>query len=352
MKKCKQKFEEMSPVTLYKFKDQFEGEERERTIYDVLETAHYPDGTYGKYVNSPIISKFIWNLLGDHISRNERSNRDDINPSLFTSFRLDGHGFSKKLLPFLRRHGIIFDGYSDEFEDAMKLAQIYLSKSLPNVICSFSQSDEITVICGPSKIDKNGNRTTIPHNGRFQKYASIAASGAASRFTFALAQSKVHCGEFHELDMIPAIEFDCRIAQYDSFESAMQLVLWRAYDCSINGISSGVNFNHFHNKKTVQGFNSTKKLKFLHENNFLDGMTNHQLYGTFIWKKYLFSEEENQENETLDKVAKRPKVGLRVLSTQLLKFIKDAKSLELVDNSYFPYDAFDDVNIDDCITLS
>eukprot|EP00971_Amphidinium_carterae_P062658 1240264-Amphidinium_carterae.1 len=34
--------------------------------------------------------------------------------------------------------------------------------------------------------------------------------------------------------------FDCRIASYESFEQAVSLLLWRAYDCGVNGVSDKV----------------------------------------------------------------------------------------------------------------
>lgn len=56
--------------SLYIFKDDnLDGTNRERNIYDVLETSLTSDVKIGKYINSPIISKqFIWTTLGDYIS--------------------------------------------------------------------------------------------------------------------------------------------------------------------------------------------------------------------------------------------------------------------------------------------
>ena len=34
--------------------------------------------------------------------------------------------------------------------------------------------------------------------------------------------------------------FDCRIAAWDSWEEAKALLLWRAYDCTVNGVSDAV----------------------------------------------------------------------------------------------------------------
>ena len=37
-----------------------------------------------------------------------------------------------------------------------------------------------------------------------------------------------------------APHFDCRVGSYASWEEARALLLWRAYDCSVNGVSDAV----------------------------------------------------------------------------------------------------------------
>ena len=34
--------------------------------------------------------------------------------------------------------------------------------------------------------------------------------------------------------------FDCRMGSYASWEEARALLMWRAYDCSVNGVSDAV----------------------------------------------------------------------------------------------------------------
>jgi len=308
-------------MSLYKFVDddlENEGKKRERTIYDVLRTARYPSVSHGKYINGPIVKKKLWTLLGDYLSKGEKMNRNDLDPTLFSTFRMDGHSFSKKILPFLKSKGIISKGYSLDFENAMKLAQVYVFDSIPNVICSFCQSDEITVLMGPSKIDKNGNICPIAHRGRFQKYNSLPSSGVASTFVLALATALVERGETSKVPFIPSVEFDCRIGQYTSFEAAMQMILWRAYDCSVNGISSGIHLNEIPNKKSTDRFNSSQKLEFLESNGLLETMTDHQLYGTFLWKEYV---EETIVTKKGSYV--RHQMKMRNRSDQILKVIKE-----------------------------
>merc|ERR1711972_1295132 len=81
-----------------------------------------------------------------------------------------------------------------------------------------------------------------PHarNGRVAKLTTLAASLVTARFNLILAQACVDGGiELHELvGVLP--HFDCRMASFSSWEEARALLLWRAYDCSVNGVSDAV----------------------------------------------------------------------------------------------------------------
>lgn len=326
---------ESNITTLYKFIDddiENEGQKRERTIYDVLRSSRYSSTNYGKYINSPIIKKKMWEELGNYLSQNERNNRNDIDPTLFYTIRMDGHSFSKKILPDLRSKGIISRGYSLEFEKAMKDAQMYVFNSVQNAICCFCQSDEITVLVGPSKINKDGKICNIAHNGRFQKYNSLPSSGVASAFSLSLVSSMLEANKFDKVQLITPVEFDSRIGQYDSFESAMQMILWRAYDCSVNGISSGIHLNEIPNKKLADRFNSSQKLEFLDSLNILTNMTDHQLYGTFLWKKYVEEDFVFKNIEVLSYT--RRELVIIGKSIQLLKVLKEFMTNETNETNY------------------
>ena len=315
---------------------------RSRSIYDILSTARYPDETIGKYVNGPILNKRdIWDKVGDYISIKERQCVSDIRNDVYYTIRLDGRNFSKGVLPKLRKLGIISSGYSLEFQNAMQFAQHQLFTSIPNAICSFTQSDEITILVGPSRINKNGKRTPLRNLGRFQKYISHAASTVSSTFVISLQNNLVDRGEYNLLKSLFPVEFDARIAQYDSFEAAMQLILWRSYDSAVNGISSGVHFKNLPNKTSLNHLNSTEKLRYLEENGLLDAMTNHQLYGTFMWTSYTTEEKLNDQGESYT----RTHVTIEEKSFQLLKTMKSfmCNSENHLDNERFLNDRFNEL---------
>merc|ERR1719387_1890594 len=95
------------------------------------------------------------------------------------------------------------------------------------------------VLIKPTKVIR-GERQVHIYNGRVQKIASLAAGLVTAKFLMELGQLCV--GEGKGLDGLAQIlpHFDCRIGQYDSWEEARALLMWRAYDCSVNGVSDAV----------------------------------------------------------------------------------------------------------------
>merc|ERR1719210_433694 len=74
--------------------------------------------------------------------------------------------------------------------------------------------------------------------------------------------------------------FDCRLGHYSSWEEARGLLLWRAYDCSVNGVSDAV----YHIKgsgKQVQGSGKKSKVEWLWKQGKLP-RPKHQAYGTVL----------------------------------------------------------------------
>jgi len=79
--------------------------------------------------------------------------------------------------------------------------------------------------------------------------------------------------------------FDCRLGSYATFEEAMSLILWRAADCGVNGVSDAVHKS----KGTIPGAKkivekgTDEKLKWLAENKLLP-LEQHQAYGSYFVK--------------------------------------------------------------------
>merc|ERR1712060_529905 len=74
--------------------------------------------------------------------------------------------------------------------------------------------------------------------------------------------------------------FDCRLGHYSSWEEARALLLWRTYDCSVNGVSDAVYQTHRAGKK-IMGGATPAKLQWLAENGLLP-LPAHQARGAYF----------------------------------------------------------------------
>jgi len=120
------------------------------------------------------------------------------------------------------------------------------------------------------------------------------------------------------LELAP--HFDCRMASYDSFEEARALLLWRAYDCSVNGISDAVYHSEgFSGKKELMTKGMGEKLKWLKDAKRLP-LRPHQAFGTYFTRVKFLKEGWNpvkKENVT----SWRSRID-RMEGTPLLKLAK------------------------------
>merc|ERR1711879_84196 len=112
--------------------------------------------------------------------------------------------------------------------------------------------------------------------------ATLAAGLVTSRFVTELGQLCVR--EEKGLDGLSEVlpHFDCRVGYYQSWEEARALLMWRAYDCSVNGVSDAV----YHTKgsgKKAQGLGKREKVDWLWKQGLLP-LPRHQAYGSLLVK--------------------------------------------------------------------
>lgn len=138
------------------------------------------------------------------------------------------------------------------------------------VLYVFTQSDEFTIIINKcnNEIDKI-------------KLLTESSSKISSKFI----KEVIKISSLDKIDLLPNIAFDARIGMYNTLHEAFELILWRAYDCSINGISQAVYFCGNPGSKLVSLKNSNEKLKYLFENKLLP-LSDHQAYGTLFKKNH------------------------------------------------------------------
>jgi len=238
------------------------------------------------------------------------------------------HQISKKseeLHQKMRREGVFPErGYSPEFAEIMQVcAQKLMDKN--KGYCAYTQSDEITVLVAPTSLQplprgaaEGAERAHFPHdyNGRVQKLASQNAAYCAALFNHQLVQFYARSrgaarrkesegenkaqvrDEESESDLtafLPPMEFlatfDCRVGSYATKEEALSLVLWRARDCGVNGISDKVHHlkgdttvldtpEKVKERSAVSAKSSHEKIKWLHQMGLFP-LPEHQAYGSF-----------------------------------------------------------------------
>lgn len=225
------------------------------------------------YILPPFVDKNTWLTLGDHLKQNEKLNQNQIDGSKWISLRLDGKGFSKKMRR-MRALNIFPFGYSTKFGLIMKHCCLKLMKEY-NAKYSYTQSDEITIIIPPASII-NGCIQPHCYNGRTEKLCSLASSLVTAEFNMEIFKYALKSNVI--LDS--PFQFDCRTASYDSEIEALSLILWRAYDCSINGISDAIYKSTLPNRKNLIRLSTDKKLIKLNENELLP-LPIHQTHGSF-----------------------------------------------------------------------
>mmetsp|Transcript_1398 Transcript_1398/g.1807 ORF Transcript_1398/g.1807 Transcript_1398/m.1807 type:complete len:364 (-) Transcript_1398:45-1136(-) len=245
-----------------------------------------PDVDMKLHYLPPHIPKSEWSILGDLIVSKEKScyeeNNISINGSKWISLRLDGQGFSKTIKT-LRKLGFFEEkedengGFSIIFANIMKECLLKLMKEC-NGLIGFTQSDEMIIIIPPTNIIKNIQQ---PHNrnGRIIKLATLSSGLVSSMFSLKLSEIciKNNIPISKLIDISP--HFDCRVASYNNYNEVIGILLWRGYDCSINGISDATYQNKKICPKNILMSNKNKKLKWLYENNKLP-LHSHQAYGT------------------------------------------------------------------------
>lgn len=272
---------------------------KQNNIYVLLATIGqktnlYIDGKQEKlpetYIPNPPIVKNVWEQLGNKLSINEKI-MQNICGSKYYSVRLDGKNFSN-IIPSLRRLGIFSDKYSFEFEKIMIATMKNLCDIFSGWIYAFTQSDEITIIFKPANICNDIQQEHI-FSGRHDKIATLMASTATSTFikhVMILAITKNLPIEL--LERIPNVCFDGRIGIYNTCKDAFELILWRAYDCGVNGLSSGVLTSNIIGATKMNGACCDKKIAWLSDNGLLP-LPPHQTYGTFLFQTKEPKECEN-----------------------------------------------------------
>ena len=227
----------------------------------------------------PHVSKPAWTALGNLIAAREQGCAGNVSGERWISLRLDGSGFSSAVRS-MRKQGVIEPtGFSERFARSMvKCCEGLMEKF--NAVLGYTQSDEMVVFIKPTNV-VHGERQVHSRSGRVTKTCTLAAGYVTARFNMELSRMVLESGG--TIDALARIlpHFDCRMGSWYSWEEARSLLLWRAYDCSVNGVSDAVHHSSHAGKKKAIGLGKREKLQWLFERDMLP-LPRHQAYGTVL----------------------------------------------------------------------
>lgn len=225
---------------------------------------------------TPNISRKAWNKVGDKINVVEHAPVMMVPHDKVFTLRLDikNMGTHKKGLEAL---GILSRGWNEDFASSMvDVSQILAREYRATYV--YTQSDEITLIVAP------GANPLYEHrfNGKRDKLVSESAALASVLFNRLFRESLMLDDE----EPLPLITFDSRLGQWNSLREAFELILWRAYDCSVNSVSDAVHNLHKTipiNKHIMDACTKTKLL-YLQQHGVLP-LALHQAHGSLIVRR-------------------------------------------------------------------
>mmetsp|Transcript_56631 Transcript_56631/g.184212 ORF Transcript_56631/g.184212 Transcript_56631/m.184212 type:complete len:186 (+) Transcript_56631:518-1075(+) len=140
-----------------------------------------------------------------------------------------------------------------------------------------------------------GERQEHTYGGRVAKLISLSAGFVTSHFVLRLGQLCAASGAGLEALAGLTPHFDCRLGHYESWDEARSLLLWRAYDCSVNGMSDAV-YHTPGSGKLIQGKGKVEKLEWLWKYELLP-LPGHQAYGTVLVKTKRMVEGFNPQTQ-------------------------------------------------------
>jgi len=227
---------------------------------------HVPQISSDLHALPPFLPRDDWNDLGDLVKAAENPDGWEIAGDKWISLRCDGNSFSK----FTK--GTFGKVYSPEFAEIMQVCCQQLMVRFA-ARCGYTQSDELTVLIAPTPVVR-GERQAHAYKGRIQKLCSIAAATVTACF-----HDEFRKRNLKGTDALAT--FDCRVGSFDTEDQALAVILWRAYDCGVNGVSDAVFKNG--GSKTTMLLQTNDKLLWLKEQGLLP-LPRHQREGSFYCK--------------------------------------------------------------------
>ena len=199
------------------------------------------------------ISRKAWHALADDLTDREKQPIMIVPSTQCFTMRLDVRNMST-IRTRLCSAGVLSPGWDARFGGAMEAVTRRLCAHF-RAAWGYTQSDEITLVLVPSA---NPNYQH-PNGGRRDKLTTESAALASVWLQHEMAE---RCDGWSAVALNCTLTFDSRIGVYDTLRSAFRLILWRAYDCSVNAVSDAV--HHCPLDRTDPSLPTRKQLGAMH----------------------------------------------------------------------------------------
>lgn len=243
-------------------------EEKVTEILELLQAdPAYVEGLKeGLHEMTPMVPRKLWKELQELVM--EREQPSALLEGKWVSMRLDGHAWGT-LLHRLREDGVLGKGYSEAIAEGMRVSCRAVMDEF-KMAYGYTHSDEMTLLAPPGNV--------ASYKGRVAKWLSVSASIATAilnRHLGRMAEEKGVILSDHQSAL-----FDCRVGLFDSELEATALLLWRAFDCGVNGAQDAC---YHQGMGDLDRVHFADKLRWLQENGHLP-LQPHQAYGSLFAK--------------------------------------------------------------------
>lgn len=214
-----------------------------------------------------------WKSIGDRITENEYNCPTMANNKQWIVIRIDINNMSKQR-QWMIKNNKMSSGYCNKFSQSMKDTLEYLCIKF-NAKIGFTQSDEMTLVL--NKTDDINFQHQF--KGRRDKLITLIASSASVKLSMLV--------DF-------PLQFDGRASFHDTYNSARQVIAWRKWDATRNGVSDAVyHLVTDNNRKSVIKMNTYDKLKYMYEHKLLEQVIPSQFSGFMFIRKTMTKQAVN-----------------------------------------------------------
>eukprot|EP00929_Paragymnodinium_shiwhaense_P123541 TRINITY_DN9752_c0_g1_i1.p1 TRINITY_DN9752_c0_g1~~TRINITY_DN9752_c0_g1_i1.p1 ORF type:complete len:365 (+),score=45.98 TRINITY_DN9752_c0_g1_i1:61-1155(+) len=223
-----------------------------------------------------------WELLGYLVQQAETNIpiSGKVDGSRWLSLRLERRGY-RHLVQRLQEKGITEAAEVRKHHvEIMRCCCKALMEKFHAAV-GYTQCDEMTVVIAPSAVSRG--EKAHPHKGGAVQLCTEVAGLVTALFNAKIAHLFLEKGMRPDACLLS--HFDCRLGHYGSWAEARSVLLWRAFDCSVNAVSDAVlEAKHLPGADAVLDQHMFDQLRWLAENELLP-LSTHQATGSYFVRR-------------------------------------------------------------------